>query len=106
MMTRLLLVHFLFKQNTSKPTKSTPINDVWYENVVQAGEQGYLYASVGAAVLSVLTEPKWFKGSLADMKEVRIATNKMREGKAEKRYMPSKSILLYVVVRQHGTIYL
>ncbi|CAB1117095.1 unnamed protein product [Ectocarpus sp. CCAP 1310/34] len=57
-----------------------------YENVVQAGEQGYLYASVGAAVLSVLTEPKWFKGSLADMKEVRVATNKMREGKAEKRW--------------------
>ncbi|CAN0151765.1 unnamed protein product, partial [Ectocarpus sp. 12 AP-2014] len=52
---------------------------------VRAGEQGYLYASVGAAVLSVLTEPKWFKGSLADMKEVRVATNKMREGKAEKR---------------------
>ncbi|CAM9423206.1 unnamed protein product, partial [Ectocarpus sp. 8 AP-2014] len=56
---------------------------------LRAGEQGYLYASVGAAVLSVLTEPKWFKGSLADMKEVRIATNKMREGKAEKRYTPS-----------------
>lgn len=61
--------------------------------VVQAGEQGYLYASVGAAVLSVLTEPKWFKGSLADMKEVRIATNKMREGQAKKRYMPVWSIL-------------
>eukprot|EP00904_Undaria_pinnatifida_P012423 jgi/Undpi1/8310/HiC_scaffold_25.g10779.m1 len=47
--------------------------------------QGSLYASVGAAVLSVLTEPKWFKGSLEDMKEVRLATQGMREGRAKLR---------------------
>jgi anthranilate synthase / indole-3-glycerol phosphate synthase / phosphoribosylanthranilate isomerase len=39
-----------------------------------AAEQGLLYSSVGAAVLSVLTEPKWFKGSLQDMRDVRVAT--------------------------------
>ncbi|CAM9309235.1 unnamed protein product, partial [Discosporangium mesarthrocarpum] len=44
-----------------------------------ASEQGRLYASVGAAVLSVLTEPKWFKGSLEDMREVRLATQDLRE---------------------------
>lgn len=46
-----------------------------------AGEQGLLYASAGAAVLSVLTEPKWFKGSLEDMKEVRLATQGVTTGK-------------------------
>eukprot|EP00752_Nemacystus_decipiens_P006212 g5604.t1 len=52
---------------------------------LKAGEQGSLYASVGAAVLSVLTEPKWFKGSLEDMKEVRIATNGITQGKVRRR---------------------
>lgn len=44
-----------------------------------------MYASVGAAVLSVLTEPKWFKGSLQDMKEVRVATNKIKKSRAKRR---------------------
>lgn len=52
---------------------------------LEAGEQGSLYASVGAAVLSVLTEPNWFKGSLDDMKEVRLATQGFREGKTKLR---------------------
>ncbi|CAN0051568.1 unnamed protein product, partial [Hapterophycus canaliculatus] len=52
---------------------------------LKAGEQGFLYASVGAAVLSVLTEPKWFKGSLEDMKEVRVATNKIKNNRANRR---------------------
>ena len=53
---------------------------------VKAGEQGSLYASVGAAVLSVLTEPTWFKGSLEDMKEVRFATQGVRVRKTGLRY--------------------
>lgn len=52
---------------------------------LKAGEQGSLYASVGAAVVSVLTEPRWFKGCLEDMKEVRLATNKMKKGRAKRR---------------------
>lgn len=52
---------------------------------LNAGEQGLVYASVGATVLSVLTEPKWFKGSLDDMKEVRLATQDVEKGKAEMR---------------------
>lgn len=39
-----------------------------------AAEQAVKYASVGAAILSVLTEPKWFKGTLDDMRDVRLAT--------------------------------
>ena len=34
------------------------------------------YAKVGAAVISVLTDYKWFKGTLQDMKKVRLATQK------------------------------
>lgn len=52
---------------------------------LKAGEQGLVYASAGAAVLSVLTEPKWFKGSLEDMRDIRLATNDMKEGKAKRR---------------------
>ncbi|KAI5481479.1 anthranilate synthase [Pseudohyphozyma bogoriensis] len=33
------------------------------------------YALAGASVISVLTEPKWFKGSLADMRAVRAAVD-------------------------------
>eukprot|EP01041_Mallomonas_annulata_P007220 gene7220-14723_t len=39
-------------------------------------EQCLQYAEVGAAVISVLTEFEHFKGTLADMKKVRLATQK------------------------------
>lgn len=42
-----------------------------------AAEQGVKYTHAGAGILSVLTEPKWFKGSLQDMKDVRLATEKL-----------------------------
>ena len=38
-----------------------------------APEQGIKYAMAGASVISVLTEPKWFKGGLVDMLAVRNA---------------------------------
>lgn len=33
--------------------------------------QGFKYAQAGAAAISVLTEPTWFKGFLTDMRDVR-----------------------------------
>ncbi|CAJ0645607.1 10065_t:CDS:2 [Entrophospora sp. SA101] len=36
---------------------------------VNAAEQALIYAKAGASVISVLTEPKWFKGSLDDMRQ-------------------------------------
>jgi len=33
--------------------------------------QGLKYAKAGAAAISVLTEPTWFKGFLTDMRDVR-----------------------------------
>jgi len=43
---------------------------------LDAAEQGLNYFKAGAAVLSVLTESHWFKGSLEDMRAVRVATEK------------------------------
>jgi len=41
---------------------------------LDAAEQALQYTQVGASILSVLTEPKWFKGSLEDLKQVRMKT--------------------------------
>lgn len=41
---------------------------------LNAGEQAQQYASAGANIISVLTEPRWFLGSLEDMTEVRLTT--------------------------------
>lgn len=38
---------------------------------LSAAAVGLSYATAGASVISVLTEPKWFKGSLEDMRAVR-----------------------------------
>ncbi|CAG8451681.1 10083_t:CDS:2 [Racocetra fulgida] len=38
---------------------------------VNAAEQALTYARAGASVISVLTETKWFKGTLNDMRQVR-----------------------------------
>ena len=38
-----------------------------------AAEQALQYALAGASVVSVLTEPKWFRGTLQDMRQVREA---------------------------------
>lgn len=38
-----------------------------------AAEQALQYALAGASVISVLTEPKWFRGSIQDMRQVREA---------------------------------
>ncbi|KLT42667.1 N-anthranilate isomerase [Cutaneotrichosporon oleaginosum] len=42
-----------------------------------APEQALRYAAAGASVISVLTEPTWFKGSLSDMLAVRRAVDSM-----------------------------
>ncbi len=44
---------------------------------IDAVEQGRHYAEVGAAGISVLTEPTWFKGTLDDMLGVREAIEEM-----------------------------
>jgi anthranilate synthase/indole-3-glycerol phosphate synthase/phosphoribosylanthranilate isomerase len=42
-----------------------------------AAQQALVYALAGASVISVLTEPKWFKGSLLDMQFARQAVDSL-----------------------------
>lgn len=44
-----------------------------------AAEQALLYARAGAAAISVLTEPAWFKGSLQDLREARQAVEQLED---------------------------
>jgi len=44
---------------------------------VNPARQALIYANSGASVISVLTEPTWFKGSLLDMHLVRQAVNSL-----------------------------
>mmetsp|Transcript_16159 Transcript_16159/g.15592 ORF Transcript_16159/g.15592 Transcript_16159/m.15592 type:complete len:634 (-) Transcript_16159:49-1950(-) len=41
---------------------------------LRAGEQASMYAKAGASVISCLTEPHWFQGSLEDLTDVRLST--------------------------------
>ena len=41
---------------------------------LNAGDQAKSYASAGANVVSVLTEPRWFQGSLEDLTSARLST--------------------------------
>jgi len=44
---------------------------------VNPAKQAQIYANSGASVISVLTEPTWFKGSLLDMRLVRQAVDSL-----------------------------
>ncbi|KAH8668372.1 N-anthranilate isomerase [Xylariales sp. PMI_506] len=44
---------------------------------IDAPTQAKKYALAGASVISVLTEPEWFKGSIDDLRAVRLALNGM-----------------------------
>ena len=44
---------------------------------ISAPEQARKYALAGASVISVLTEPKWFKGSVEDLRTVRLSLDGM-----------------------------
>ncbi|KAJ1975980.1 anthranilate synthase / indole-3-glycerol phosphate synthase [Dimargaris xerosporica] len=50
--------------------RASPSKGLIQPNAV-AADEGLGYAKAGAAVISVLTEPTWFKGSLDDLKQVR-----------------------------------
>eukprot|EP00529_Nitzschia_sp_RCC80_P015805 CAMPEP_0113489628 /NCGR_PEP_ID=MMETSP0014_2-20120614/26627_1 /TAXON_ID=2857 /ORGANISM="Nitzschia sp." /LENGTH=712 /DNA_ID=CAMNT_0000383371 /DNA_START=93 /DNA_END=2231 /DNA_ORIENTATION=- /assembly_acc=CAM_ASM_000159 len=61
---------------------------------LDAGEQATKYASAGADIISVLTEPRWFLGSLGDMTQVRLATTeaaatKIAAGGSEQQLRPA-----------------
>ncbi|KXS17589.1 IGPS-domain-containing protein [Gonapodya prolifera JEL478] len=83
-----------------------------------AASQALAYARGGAAVISVLTEPKWFKGSLEDMREVRAALDQIENRPAvlrkdfivdeyqilEARLYGADTILLIVAILDDATL--
>ena len=52
---------------------------------LSAGEQACKYASAGASVISVLVESHWFKGSFADLAEVREQTQQQAQASGVSR---------------------
>ncbi len=46
---------------------------------IDAGQQALTYAEAGAGGISVLTEPKWFKGTLQDMRDARNLVDALGE---------------------------
>eukprot|EP00930_Biecheleria_cincta_P060676 TRINITY_DN46294_c0_g1_i1.p1 TRINITY_DN46294_c0_g1~~TRINITY_DN46294_c0_g1_i1.p1 ORF type:complete len:595 (-),score=135.67 TRINITY_DN46294_c0_g1_i1:510-2294(-) len=52
---------------------------------LNAAEQALEYSKVGACMLSVLTEPKWFKGTLGDLRDVRVQTQAWASSAAVRR---------------------
>ncbi|PRT54673.1 Multifunctional tryptophan biosynthesis protein [Wickerhamiella sorbophila] len=44
---------------------------------VHAATQALAYAKAGAAAISVLTEPHWFKGTIEDLRQVRLAVDRL-----------------------------
>jgi indole-3-glycerol phosphate synthase len=51
----------------------------WIAPEIVAEAQGRIYAEAGAVAISVLCEPHWFKGSLADLASVRAAVDGLGE---------------------------
>lgn len=60
------------------------------------GKQGLTYARNGCSAISVLTEPKWFKGSISDMSLIRqvIANEKDRPAVLRKEFVFNKYQIL------------
>ncbi|RXK36024.1 anthranilate synthase/indole-3-glycerol phosphate synthase/phosphoribosylanthranilate isomerase [Tremella mesenterica] len=67
-----------------------------------APAQALKYALVGASVISVLTEPKWFKGSLIDMLDVRRAIDSLPNRPAVLRKDFILSTYMIDEARLHG----
>jgi len=57
---------------------------------INAQEQGLKYADAGVEVISCLTEPKWFKGTLDDMKSIRQGL----EGRSSRPILLRKDFLI------------
>ena len=76
---------------------------------LDAGEQAQKYASAGANIISVLTEPRWFKGGLDDMTSVRLQTTGQsydRPAVLRKEFTTSKYQITEAIAKGADTILL
>jgi len=56
---------------------------------LDAGQQAVLYSKAGANIISCLTERRWFKGTLQDMTQVRLATTKSTAASPQRQQRPA-----------------
>jgi anthranilate synthase/indole-3-glycerol phosphate synthase/phosphoribosylanthranilate isomerase len=61
---------------------------------IVASEQGLQYADAGVEVISCLTEPKWFKGTLEDLKNIRESLWKREQNERTTKGRFSKRIMV------------
>ena len=69
--------------------RSSPSKGPIAPPTLKAGERACLYYEAGACVISVLTEGRWFGGSLADLTEARLATSSTTATYAKKKSRPA-----------------
>ena len=73
---------------------------------LHTGEQAQTYAKAGANIISVLTEERWFKGSLSDMMDARLATREQRPAILRKDFICSKYMIAEAAAHGADTILL
>lgn len=71
-----------------------------------AGEQAQTYATAGANIISVLTEERWFKGSLSDMTDARLETLEQRPAILRKDFLCNKYMIAEAAAAGADTILL
>lgn len=59
--------------------RASPSKGKMADSTLQAGPQAVKYTKAGANIISVLTEPKWFQGSLQDLTQVRQQTSELKD---------------------------
>ena len=73
---------------------------------LDAGEQALQYAMAGANIISVLTEKRWFQGSLEDLIHVRLKTNDLRPAILRKEFIVNEYMIAEAAANGADTILL
>lgn len=73
---------------------------------LRAGEQARTYAKAGANIISILTEERWFKGSISDMKDARLETQGQRPAILRKDFVCNKYMIAEAAANGADTVLL
>jgi anthranilate synthase/indole-3-glycerol phosphate synthase/phosphoribosylanthranilate isomerase len=65
--------------------KASPSKGDMTTEIMNVKEQVFKYTAAGATLVSVLTEPKWFKGSLQDMYDARLVVEEYAHNNGNNR---------------------
>jgi indole-3-glycerol phosphate synthase/phosphoribosylanthranilate isomerase len=73
---------------------------------LDAGEQALQYSMAGANIISVLTENRWFQGSLQDLVQVRLKTNEFRPAILRKEFIVNEYMIAEAAAHGADTVLL